>query len=52
MAILSELSGIVKRQRSEMGLTQERLAQLAGLSRATINDLETGKIMNLSLSPR
>lgn len=33
-----------------MGLSQERLAQLAGLSRATINALETGKIGNLSLT--
>jgi transcriptional regulator with XRE-family HTH domain len=33
-----------------MGLSQERLAQLAGLSRATINNLETGKLTNLSLT--
>ena len=33
-----------------MGLSQERLAELAGLSRATINELETGKITNLSLT--
>ena len=50
MAILHELSTIVKRQRSEMGLSQERLAELAGLSRATINELETGKLTNLSLT--
>lgn len=50
MAILHELSSIVKRQRSEMGLSQERLAELAGLSRATINELETGKLTNLSLT--
>jgi len=50
MAILNELSSIVKRQRSEMGLSQERLAELAGLSRATINELETGKLTNLSLT--
>ena len=49
MPILSELSTAVKRQRSEMGLTQERLADLAGLSRATVNELETGKLGNLSL---
>lgn len=41
---------LVKRQRAEMGLTQERLAELAGLSRVTINQLETGKITNLSLT--
>ncbi len=50
MAILNELSSTVKRQRSDMGLSQERLAELAGLSRATINDLETGKLTNLSLT--
>lgn len=49
MAILSELSNVVKRQRSEMGLSQERLAELAGLSRASVNELETGKLANLSL---
>jgi transcriptional regulator with XRE-family HTH domain len=49
MAILHELSSIVKRQRTDMGLSQERLAELAGLSRATINELESGKLTNLSL---
>lgn len=33
-----------------MGLSQEKLAELAGLSRATINELESGKISNLSLT--
>lgn len=50
MPILHELSMLVKRQRADMGLTQERLAELADLSRVTINQLETGKIANLSLS--
>lgn len=50
MAILSELGSAVKRQRIKMGLSQERLAELASLSRATINELETGKISNLSLT--
>ncbi len=50
MPILTELGTVVKRQRSEMGLSQERLAELAGLSRATINELETGKLNNLSLT--
>lgn len=50
MAILQELSTLVKRHRTEMGLSQERLAELAGLSRATINELESGKIGNLSLT--
>lgn len=50
MAILSELGSAVKRQRLAMGLSQERLAELSNLSRATINELETGKISNLSLT--
>lgn len=50
MPILSEFSTAVKRQRLDMGLSQERLAQLSGLSRATINALETGNIANLSLT--
>ncbi len=50
MPILNEFSAAVKRQRQDMGLSQERLAHLAGLSRATINALETGNIANLSLT--
>ena len=50
MPILNELSTLVKRRRAEMGLTQERLAELAGLSRLTVNQLETGKLANLSLT--
>lgn len=50
MAILSELSLLVRRQRADMGLSQARLAQLAGVSRVTVNELETGRIGNLSLA--
>ena len=49
MPILNELSLLVRRQRAEMGLTQKQLAALSGLSRVTINQLETGRIANLSL---
>lgn len=49
MAILSELSSIVKRRRSEMGLSQKRLAELAELSRATVSNLEAGKLPDLSI---
>lgn len=49
MAILNELSLLVKSRRAEMGLSQERLATLADLSRMTVNKLETGAIENLSL---
>ena len=50
MPILHELAANVKKKRSEMGLSQERLAELAGLSRATINALEAGRLGNLSLT--
>jgi DNA-binding XRE family transcriptional regulator len=50
MPILNELSNTVKRQRSEMGLSQERLAELTGLSHTTINELEMGKLKDLSLT--
>lgn len=50
MAILSELTVAVKSRRQAMGLSQEKLARLAGLSRATINDIETGRVRNLSLT--
>ncbi|ABE46908.1 helix-turn-helix transcriptional regulator [Polaromonas sp. JS666] len=50
MPILHELAANVKKKRSEMGLSQERLAELAGLSRATINALEAGRLDNLSLT--
>lgn len=50
MPILHELAVNVKKKRSEMGLSQERLAELAGLSRDTINALESGRLDNLSLT--
>lgn len=50
MPILHELSMLVKRQRADMGLTQARLAEIAGLSRMTVNQLETGSLSNLSLT--
>src|SRR5687768_10029066 len=50
MPILSELAAAVKKRRLDMGLSQERLAQISDLSRATINELETGRLSNLSLS--
>ncbi len=49
MSILTELASVVKRQRLDIGISQERLAEIAGLSRGTINELETGKLRNLSL---
>jgi transcriptional regulator with XRE-family HTH domain len=49
MPIVDELAIAVKRQRSLLGLSQERVAAMAGLSRATVNQLETGNLANLSL---
>ena len=38
---------LVKQRRRLLGLSQARLARLSGLSRATINQLETGTIADL-----
>lgn len=48
MPLLSELGAAVRRRRKEMGLSQQQLADLAELSRATINELETGRLKDLS----
>ena len=48
MALLQELGTAVRRRRQEIGLSQDQLAGLAGLSRATINGLETGNLADLS----
>ena len=39
---LPSLANAVRRRREQLGLTQDRLASLVGLSRATINALENG----------
>lgn len=39
----------VHQRRLELGLTQGALAQMAGVSRATVNGLERGSLANLSL---
>jgi transcriptional regulator with XRE-family HTH domain len=48
MPLLRELGSAVRERRQEMGLTQQQLAGVVELSRATINDLENGKLKNLS----
>lgn len=48
MPLLKELGTAVRQRRQEIGLSQHQLAQLAELSRATISDLENGKLKDLS----
>jgi DNA-binding XRE family transcriptional regulator len=46
---LHEIGTLVRERRDTLGLSQDRLAKLAGLSRATINQLETGALMDLGV---
>jgi transcriptional regulator with XRE-family HTH domain len=48
MPLLSELGTAVRQRRRDMGLSQQQLAELVALSRATINELETGRLKDLS----
>lgn len=48
MPLLKELGTAVRQRRQDMGLSQQQLADLVALSRATVNDLETGKLKDLS----
>ena len=36
----------IKEARLEKGLSQEELSKIAGISRQTISDLESGKVVN------
>jgi transcriptional regulator with XRE-family HTH domain len=47
---LREVGDLVRERREALGLSQERLARLAGLSRATINQLETGTLVDLGVA--
>jgi len=47
---LSSLASAIRRRREQLGLTQDRLAALAGLSRATVNELENSLIVDLGFS--
>lgn len=49
MTALSELGFAVRIRRAEMGLTQQHLAKLSGLSRTTVNQIENGSIHDLSI---
>lgn len=44
---LATIGQFVQQRRQVLGLSQARLARLSGLSRATINQLETGTIVDL-----
>jgi transcriptional regulator with XRE-family HTH domain len=50
MPLLKELGTAVRQRRQEMGLSQQQLADLVELSRATVNELESGKLKDLSSS--
>src|SRR5947207_46079 len=50
MAQLHEIGRRIKSRRIELGLTQDLLARASGLSRATINKLESGTIKDLSFN--
>jgi transcriptional regulator with XRE-family HTH domain len=47
---LTEIGLLVRQRRVELGLSQDRLAKLADLSRATINQLETGALVDLGVA--
>lgn len=47
---LHEIGNAVQTRRSEMGLSQAAVAQLSGLSRSTVNSLESGSIKDLSVN--
>ena len=47
---LNEIGRAVGQRRAELQLSQAQLAKLTGLSRLTINELESGKIKDLGIS--
>jgi transcriptional regulator with XRE-family HTH domain len=44
---LADIGQLVHERRQALGLSQARLALMSGLSRATINQLETGSLVDL-----
>lgn len=47
---LSEIGRLVRERRESLGLSQDRLARLSDLSRATINQLENGTLVDLGVT--
>jgi transcriptional regulator with XRE-family HTH domain len=47
---LREVGALIRERRLELGLTQARLARLAGVSRVTVNQLESGSIDELGFN--
>ena len=47
---LYEMGRAVAKRRTELDLTQAQLARLTGLSRFTVNQLETGKLKDLGVN--
>lgn len=46
----ASLGAVVRERREVLGLSQDRLAALSGLSRTTVNELETGAIKELAFT--
>ena len=47
---LADIGQLVHARRTALGLSQARLATMSGLSRATINQLETGTLVDLGVA--
>lgn len=46
---MATIGSAIRRRRENLGLTQERLAALADLSRVTVNELENGLLSDLGM---
>ena len=47
IAIIKELGRRVKRKRLDVNMTQQEVAELAGIDRTTMSDLERGKLFGI-----
>lgn len=50
MSTIHELGDALRARRAEMGLSQAQVAVLSGLSRQTVNQVETGAVPDLGLN--